>query len=105
VGAELSAPPLLTGVEALARAGVRTGAARRNWESCQGEADLPAGFEDWRRDILTDPQTSGGLLICVAADRADAVLALARKSGFGTSAVVGRLTQGEARIGVLDDAH
>ena len=58
-----SEPPLLAGVEALAREGVRTGAATRNWES-YGEAVVGADdIAAWRRDILTDPQTSGGLLI------------------------------------------
>jgi selenide,water dikinase len=98
-------PPLLAGVEDLARAGVRTGASGRNWESCADAVDLPAGFPDWRRDILTDPQTSGGLLIAVAAEQSEAVLALARRSGFGTSAAVGRLEQGAPRIQVLANAY
>jgi rhodanese-related sulfurtransferase len=49
---------------------VRTGASGRNWASYGDAVDLPAGLEDWRRDLLTDPQTSGGLLIAVAADQA-----------------------------------
>jgi selenide,water dikinase len=93
-------PPLLTGVEALARAGIRTGASTRNWASYGDAVRLPAGMEDWRRDLLTDPQTSGGLLISVAAEEADAVLALVRRKGFTGAAVVGRLTDGPAQIHV-----
>jgi selenide,water dikinase len=103
LGAEIfsDAAPLLTGVEALAREGVRTGAAMRNWESCRDAVDLPAGFDDWRRDILTDPQTSGGLLIAASAAEADTVLALCRGAGFSASAVVGRLArQAAPRISV-----
>jgi selenide,water dikinase len=94
------AVPLHPGVEALARAGVRTGAAARNWESYGESVHLPAGFEDWRRDLLCDPQTSGGLLIAVAPEAAQAVLDLARAQGFAASAVVGRLQDGPAAIEV-----
>jgi selenide, water dikinase len=91
-------PPLHPGLEALARAGVRTGAATRNWASYGEAVRLPAGFEDWRRDLLCDPQTSGGLLIAVAPAAVDDVLALARRQGFASAAVVGRLTAGPAEI-------
>jgi len=95
---EAGAVPLHPGVEALARAGVRTGAAVRNWESYGTAVRLPAGFEDWRRDLLCDPQTSGGLLIAAAPEAAEAVLDLVRSRGFGASAVVGRLEAGAAGI-------
>ena len=99
---ELSAePPVLDGVEALAATGVRTGASGRNWASYGEGVDLPAGLDDWRRDLLTDPQTSGGLLIAVAGDQADALLDLARAEGFDRAAVVGRVVDGPARVRVL----
>jgi selenide,water dikinase len=88
-------------VEALARQGVRTGASTRNWESCADAVDLPEGFEPWRRDLLTDPQTSGGLLIAVAAHQAEAVLNMVRSAGFASTAAVGRLSPGEPRIRVI----
>jgi len=92
-------PPVLPGVEALARAGVRTGASTRNWAS-YGEAVRapPQGLEDWRRDILTDPQTSGGLLIAVDPAQAETVLALAHERGFAGAAMVGRMVEGPAEI-------
>jgi len=95
-----TAPPLLEGVEALAVGGVRTGASGRNWASYGEGVDLPTGLDDWRRDLLTDPQTSGGLLIAVAADRAETVLALARDQGFDRAAVVGRVVEGPPRVRV-----
>lgn len=94
-------PPLLAGVEALAAAGLRTGASGRNWDSYGSGVDLPAGLDDGRRDLLTDPQTSGGLLIAVAADEADALLELARAGGFDRAAVVGRVVEGPPRVRVL----
>ncbi len=98
---EAGAAPLLAGVEALARAGVRTGASGRNWDSYGEGVVLPEGFDGWRRDLLTDPQTSGGLLISVAADQAGAVLALARDAGFPRATVVGRVVDVAAGVRVL----
>ena len=95
---EFDSLPMLPEAEALAREGVRTGASGRNWESYGDAIDLPPGLEAWRRDILTDPQTSGGLLIAVAADQVAAVLALAGEYGSGAAAVIGRLSSGEARV-------
>jgi len=88
------AAPLHPGVEALARDGVRTGAAVRNWASYGDAVVLPQDFPDWRRDLLCDPQTSGGLLISASPDAADRVLGLARDNGFRSSAIVGRLAAG-----------
>jgi selenide,water dikinase len=93
-------PPLLDGVRALAEAGVRTGASGRNWDSYGAEVDLPDDLASWRRDLLTDPQTSGGLLIAVAADQAADIVALAHVDGFEAAAVVGRVEAGPARVRV-----
>jgi selenide,water dikinase len=94
-------PAVLPGVEALARAGVRTGASSRNWSSygasVRGADALPA----WRRDLLCDPQTSGGLLLAVDPAAVEAVLDLLRGRGFGYAAVVGRLREGPAAIEVV----
>jgi selenide,water dikinase len=93
--------PVLPGVESLLAKGVRTGASARNWQSYGGEVDLPADLEGWRRDLLTDPQTSGGLLIAVPSESTPEVLALARKAGFTNSAIVGRLEAGAPRVTVV----
>ena len=63
------AVPLLAQAEALARAGFVTGASGRNWASYGAEVALPAEMPDWRRQLLTDPQTSGGLLVACAPGR------------------------------------
>jgi selenide,water dikinase len=104
-GAGLSAeigsdPPRLATVEALARDGVHTGASGRNWASYGEAVRLPAGLPDWKRDLLTDPQTSGGLLIAVGEAEAPAVLDLVRSRGFTNAAVVGRLMDGPAEVRV-----
>ena len=98
---DAEAPALLHGVEALAGAGVRTGASTRNWSSYGDAVRLPADLPQWRRDLLCDPQTSGGLLIAADPTCADEVLALVRSRGFEFAAVVGSLVEGPAEIRVI----
>jgi selenide,water dikinase len=90
--------PLLPGVAELARVRYRTGAASRNWDSFGGEVELAPGTEDWQRDLLCDPQTSGGLLIAVAAEGAEKVLDLLRAAGFEHAAVIGEMRDGPAAV-------
>ena len=92
-------PPTLPGVVELLQAGVRTGASTRNWASYGAEVDLPDGLEPWRRDLLTDPQTSGGLLIAVAEAEVAALQALARIEGVSAEPV-GRVLEGPPRVRV-----
>ncbi|MGC1304542.1 MAG: selenide, water dikinase SelD [Caulobacteraceae bacterium] len=87
--------PLLPGVAALAQAGVKTGASGRNWASYGAEVRLPEGLPDWKRDLLTDPQTSGGLLVAVARETVSKVLDQVRAAGFEAAAIVGHTTEGE----------
>ena len=102
LGAEIdaAAPALLHDVEAFARSGVKTGAATRNWAS-YGASVRAEGLEDWRRDLLCDPQTSGGLLIAVDPAEAERVLALVKARGFDGARVVGRLVEGAPEIRVV----
>jgi selenide, water dikinase len=88
--------PLLGHVGKLAQVPFRTGAATRNWDSYGDEVNFSG--EEWQRDLLCDPQTSGGLLIAVAAEAADELLDLIRGAGFAQAAVVGQATAGAATI-------
>ncbi|HMB78301.1 MAG TPA: selenide, water dikinase SelD, partial [Kiloniellaceae bacterium] len=90
--------PLLSQAEALARAGNITGASGRNWKSYGDFVDLPTGLADWQQGLLTDPQTSGGLLAAVATDAADEVLRLIVEAGYPAARIVGRAGLGEARV-------
>ena len=86
--------PVLPGAAELAQAGVATGAAGRNWASYGAEVTLLDGLPDWRRGLLCDPQTSGGLLIAAAPDAVGAVLGHVRAAGFAQAAVVGTMGAG-----------
>jgi selenide,water dikinase len=94
VGIELtvSALPLLSQAESLARQEVVTGASRRNWlsygERVTGTDAMPA----WQRDVLTDPQTSGGLLLTCDESVADAVVDQIRSAGFASASRIGRVS-------------
>ncbi len=98
-------PAWLPGVETFAAEGVVTGASGRNWASYGDEVAGTSGLEVWRRDLLCDPQTSGGLLIAVAADRSEAVLALARRRGFAWARPVGRIERGVGRARITSLAE
>ena len=86
---EWSKVPLLAGVEQLARDGFITGASGRNWAGYGAEVSLDASLPAIARDLLSDPQTSGGLLVSCAPDSVDAVLETFRADGFAAAAVVG----------------
>lgn len=91
--------PVFGGARRLAAEGVRTGASPRNWESVSSMVDAPE-LEPEMRDLLCDPQTSGGLLVTCAPDSAEAVLALFAKEGHDGAAVIGRMQAGEPGIAV-----
>ena len=82
--------PLLPGVRELAQPGCVTGASGRNWAGYGAEVALPDGFAAHDQALLTDPQTSGGLLVSCAPEALDEVLAIFRRHGFDEAAVVGR---------------
>jgi selenide,water dikinase len=93
--------PLLPGVEQLARDGYFTGASGRNWEAYGKDVTLADGISPAQHSLLTDPQTSGGLLVSCAPASVDEVLDLFRREGFGEAAVIGRMAAGDARVTVL----
>ncbi|MBV9995492.1 MAG: selenide, water dikinase SelD [Caulobacteraceae bacterium] len=94
----LDAPQALPGAAALAQGGVRTGASGRNWASYGASVRGAEAFPQWKRDLLADPQTSGGLLVAVDPAVVASVMDLLRARGFPRSAVVGRLKPGPAEI-------
>jgi selenide,water dikinase len=81
--------PLLDGVGALAAKGHVTGASARNWDAYGQDVTLAPGFADVDRCLLTDPQTSGGLLVSCSANAVDDVLAIFRRNGFSSAGVIG----------------
>ena len=105
-GAKLSAQldmdkvPLLPGVLQLAQDGFFTGASGRNWDAYGKDVELGEAITPSQRALLTDPQTSGGLLVSCDPASVDEVLALFAREGFLDAAVIGRMADGAPRVSV-----
>ncbi|MGZ8264609.1 MAG: selenide, water dikinase SelD, partial [Burkholderiales bacterium] len=93
--------PLLPFAAELAQRGYVTGASDRNWAACESAVRLPPDTAPWLRKILTDPQTSGGLLVACAPDAAEAVLEIFAREGFEAAQIIGSLERGEPGITVV----
>jgi len=105
-GAQLTAKltmsqiPLLPGVEQLAHDGYFTGASGRNWDAYGKDVTLSPNVTPAQHTLLTDPQTSGGLLVSCDPAAVDDVLAIFRDNGFEAAAVIGEMAAGDARVQV-----
>jgi selenide, water dikinase len=83
-----------------AKKGVATGASDRNWKGYGDEVVLPPQFADWKRKLLCDPQTSGGLLVACDRDSESEVRTHFQKDGFEARAI-GWLLAGAPQIRVI----
>jgi selenide, water dikinase len=95
-----SAIPLLPQALDFARDGIATGASGRNWTGYGDRVKLGAKIGDAEKALLTDPQTSGGLLVACSPSACEHVLAIFRSEGFGEAAVIGEVIAGEPQIHV-----
>jgi len=92
--------PLLSGVLDLARAGVVTGASGRNMASYGAEVDCAGRIDTAMRALLSDPQTSGGLLVACAREAVGAVMDVFRAEGFAQAMVIGECVSVPSRVAV-----
>jgi selenide,water dikinase len=83
--------PVMGAVRALLGRGCITGASGRNWQSYGNAVTLPEVFSETERALLTDPQTSGGLLVSCAPSTVDEVLSIFAAHGFHRAAIVGEV--------------
>jgi selenide,water dikinase len=100
LGAEVKFDALPVIDEALewVKQGVATGASERNWKGYGHEVDFQG--EEWKRKLLSDPQTSGGLLVACAPEAEKSVMQAFRQKGFDDARVIGRLVAGQPRLAV-----
>lgn len=105
-GAKLSATlqmpaiPMLPNVLQLAGHGCITGASGRNWDAYGHDVTLATGVSAIEKALLSDPQTSGGLLVACDPAAVDEVLTLFQREGFAHAAVIGEMSAGAARVEV-----
>lgn len=93
--------PLMAHAAGVAAQGLFPGAVPRNWESYGGQVDFDGDAgKDWERDLLADPQTSGGLLLAVAPAAAPRVLGIVRGAGCLAAAAFGEMVEGAPRVRV-----
>ncbi|MBK6396654.1 MAG: selenide, water dikinase SelD [Betaproteobacteria bacterium] len=90
--------PLHPGVADLVRAGHATGASGRNWAGYGADVRIDAPDPDLVRTLVTDPQTSGGLLVACAPADVDGVLAAFARDGFERAAVIGEIVAGAPQV-------
>lgn len=83
-----------------AKEGIVTGASGRNWAAYGDSVILAPSLAGEAQALLTDPQTSGGLLVSCSPDSVDEVLALFRADGFDQAGVIGEMVDGESRVEV-----
>lgn len=95
VGATIRAldVPVLSGVRELVDAGVYAGGSKRNLAAVRPMLDM-GEVDETTLKVLADAQTSGGLLISVAPERADALVAALAREGALSTAVIGQITAG-----------
>jgi selenide,water dikinase len=92
--------PLLPGAIEFAREGILTGASARNWTGYGSRVKLGSGLGEAERAVLTDPQTSGGLLVACAPSACDEILAIFKDEGFHRAAIVGEIVAGAPEVTV-----
>jgi selenide,water dikinase len=90
--------PLLPGLQTLAQSGIATGASARNWQSYGKDVRLAPHLDAPLQAVLTDPQTSGGLLVACDPDEVSAVQATFARLGFAQAAVIGRMSEGAPQV-------
>ncbi|QHE85022.1 selenide, water dikinase SelD [Hydrogenophaga sp. BPS33] len=93
---DMARVPWIEGVRDLAARGLVTGASGRNWAAYGHEVRLGANTHAVEQALLSDPQTSGGLLVACAPHAVDAVLAVFREQGFAAAADVGEIVAARA---------
>ena len=97
---DMSRIPLLPDVLALAEAGYVTGASGRNWDGYSASVRLDPAISPAQQMLLTDPQTSGGLLVACSKDSVEAVLEIFRQGGFAHAAAIGEMLEGPGQVTV-----
>jgi len=99
-GAKLSAQiqwdsiPVIEEAVKLVKEDVYTGASVRNWHGYGHEIQMSGSFSAWHQHLLSDPQTSCGLLVACNPEASDQVLEILRSDGFTNAKNIGTFAEG-----------
>ncbi|CAM3723512.1 selenide, water dikinase SelD [Polynucleobacter antarcticus] len=91
---EWDAIPVVEEAVQLVKTNIFTGASTRNWLGYGHEVTLASHLGLWQQNLLTDPQTSGGLLISCAPEAEAEVLAILQAGGFASAQKIGSFVAG-----------
>jgi selenide,water dikinase len=91
---EWDAIPVVQEAVKLVQADIFTGASTRNWVGYGHEVKLGSHLGLWQQNLLTDPQTSGGLLISCAPEAEQEVLAILQAGDFMSAKKIGHFAEG-----------
>jgi len=83
--------PILKEAHEYASMGFVPAGTYNNRKFREAMVEMSSSVDPIVQDILFDPQTSGGLLICVDADSTDALLDRIRKKSMSRAAVIGQV--------------
>lgn len=86
--------PVIAEAVKLVKEDIFTGASPRNWLGYGHEIQMAPQLGAWQQNLLSDPQTSGGLLISCSPEATDQVLKILRADGFTQAQKIGRFTEG-----------
>jgi selenide,water dikinase len=92
--------PVIEGAEPLAVPRYYTRASKTNREFLQGRLRTEPGIDPLRLEFAFDAQTSGGLLIAIAADRVSLLIQQLRDRGASAAAIVGRVEERSGDIAI-----
>jgi len=92
--------PVVPGARDLAEAGHVPGGSRRNLRDVDADVVFADAVDETTRLLLADAQTSGGLLLCVHPDRAEALLADLLDADVEAAAIGSLAEPGDGRIRV-----
>jgi selenide,water dikinase len=84
--------PYIPEAKGLAEKGMIPGGLGRNRDFRAGMVEFSESVPDYMSDILFDPQTSGGLLIAVAKEKAGGLLSAMHENGVVEAAIIGEIT-------------
>jgi len=100
---KMRAVPVLPHAEQLATEGHITGASARNWAGYHQDITLAPNINPLQQALLTDPQTSGGLLVACADEVVADVISLFHSQGFAHASVIGELVNGPPGVEVVSE--
>ena len=96
-----SSLPFFNQAHEMYRKGVTTGCNRGNRQLTDGKMEIRGSLSDTEKELLYDPQTSGGLLLSVPGEQAKELLSSLHKGGVINASIIGEVVEGPPGIEVI----